>query len=86
MDACNRAVRARPRAFELRHDDARVVDDESIARFEQSGKIGHMLMRHAGVRADHKHARHVAGCRRVQRDQRFGQLEIEEVGAHVEQA
>src|SRR4029077_18289949 len=59
-----------------------VVDDEHIAGAQQIGKLAHTpVLARAGF-ADHKKPRRIAWVSGPQRNQLFGQVEIECVDAH----
>ena len=81
---------ARTHARERRRNDARVVEDERVARIEQARQIANRLIGKIGIvaRATALYRMHDQQARRIprlggtQRDGAIGQLEVEKVGAH----
>ena len=63
-------------------NDTRVVDDETIARAQQLGKIAHGAVLARAVLAHHEKPRRIARGRGAQRDLLFRQIEIELIDAH----
>ena len=71
-------------AIESGGNDARIVEDERIARAQKPGQLAHdpVLERHS--RPHHEQASGIARARGMQRDALLRQCEIEEVRAHQE--
>ena len=73
---------AHANAVEPRGDDARVVDDQRVARLQQPRQVEHMRVVEPAVRRDDQHPRRVARARRRQRDALGRQIEVEQIDAH----
>ena len=78
------AAGRRPPAEEPRRKDARVVDDEYIARFEKLRECGDRSIAHrTSCAIEEKHPRRTSLGRGVLRDQFSGQIEVEIANVHV---
>ncbi|GAA2872201.1 hypothetical protein GCM10010837_24660 [Aminobacter niigataensis] len=76
------SLAAHAAALELRRDDARVVEHQHIAGFEQRRQVAHLEVGEFLAWPDEKHASRIARFSGAKRNPLFGQLEIEKIDAH----
>ena len=70
-----------PSPFELGGDDARIVEDQTVARPQPLRQVAHPGIGHRTA-SHHKHPRRIARARRAERNALGRQIEIEGVDAH----
>ena len=79
----NLGLTARAPPFELGRDDAGIVEDQHVARFEQVRQVAHApVFKRRISAANNQHPRRITRAHRTQGNAFLRQIEIEQINLH----